>query len=222
MHQISLLDKSNFYRRSYFGKPKGIISVTVFVLLSVWFTLGVFPIKPLGVASGSMTPELYIGDLVLIKKCTANDVKIGDIILTANAQKIETDAALEEIVQTGDTITLELLRNNERRKIVEEIAGTAEFDRQIEKAENELNIVETRVELTNIILEELGKTIERWHVRTCSYIRSTCQYTHNTITIHPIIIRNSGYSSRWHNSKSARYKIRWINILIRATLNFNG
>lgn len=65
------------------------------------------------------------------------------------------------VVMQNDVTSIAGSSNIDRRKMIEEIAGTAEFDRQIEKAENELSVVETRVEQTNIVLEELSKTIER-------------------------------------------------------------
>ena len=73
--------------------------------------------------------EYYIGGEVVGIKLLASGVlvmgvdreddlvKVGDIILTVNSQKIETDASLEEIVQTGETLTLKILRNNEELEI---------------------------------------------------------------------------------------------------------
>ena len=40
-------------------------------------------------------------------------VKVGDVILSANSQKVETDAELENIVQNGEIISLEIQRNND-------------------------------------------------------------------------------------------------------------
>ena len=84
---------------------------------------------------------------------------LSDIHLELEKHKITPNSY--NVIMQNDVMTITNCSNNDRRKIVEEIAGTAEFDRHIEKAENELNAVETRVEQTNIILEELGKTIER-------------------------------------------------------------
>lgn len=60
--------------------PSGLIPFGVTLVLLIWFTIGLFPIKPVGVATGSMFPELKIGDLALIEKCTANDIELQDII----------------------------------------------------------------------------------------------------------------------------------------------
>ncbi len=60
--------------------PKNIIPLVVAIILAIWFAMGIFPIKPVAIASGSMENELYIGDVAIIQKCNANDVNVGDII----------------------------------------------------------------------------------------------------------------------------------------------
>lgn len=60
--------------------PRNAIPVVVVVVLAMWFALGLFPIKPVSIASGSMLPEIHVGDVVLIKKCNPNDIIVGDII----------------------------------------------------------------------------------------------------------------------------------------------
>lgn len=60
--------------------PGSIIPLIIAIILAIWFALGIFPIKPVAIATGSMEKELYTGDVVIIKKCKANDVNVGDII----------------------------------------------------------------------------------------------------------------------------------------------
>lgn len=60
--------------------PRNIIPLTIGIVLAIWFAIGIFPIKPIAIATGSMEPELYVGDVAVIKKCEANDVEEGDII----------------------------------------------------------------------------------------------------------------------------------------------
>lgn len=60
--------------------PSNLLPFGICLVLIIWFTLGIFPIKPVGIATASMEPELNVGDLTLIKKCSANDVNISDII----------------------------------------------------------------------------------------------------------------------------------------------
>jgi len=60
--------------------PSKLLPFGICLVLLIWFALGIFPVKPVGVATGSMYPELKVGDLVIIEKCTSNDVNVGDII----------------------------------------------------------------------------------------------------------------------------------------------
>ena len=42
--------------------PSGIIPFGIALVLIIWFALGIFPIKPIAVATGSMIPYLRVGD----------------------------------------------------------------------------------------------------------------------------------------------------------------
>lgn len=61
-------------------EPKSVIILVIIVILAIWFALGVFPIKPIAIATGSMAPQINIGDIAIIKKCSPNDIEVGDII----------------------------------------------------------------------------------------------------------------------------------------------
>lgn len=60
--------------------PRNIIPLVILIILGIWFAIGIFPIKPVAIASGSMKEELCIGDVAIIKKCNSNDIIEGDII----------------------------------------------------------------------------------------------------------------------------------------------
>ena len=60
--------------------PSGLIPFGVALVLLIWFAVGIFPVKPVGIATASMVPEFNVGDLAIIEKCTANDIKIQDVI----------------------------------------------------------------------------------------------------------------------------------------------
>jgi len=76
-NKISYLKSSESIRNS---DPKSIITLIILIVLVIWFAVGIFPIKPIAIATGSMEKELYVGDVAIIKKCKANDVNVGDII----------------------------------------------------------------------------------------------------------------------------------------------
>lgn len=62
------------------SNPKSIIPLVIMIILVIWFAIGIFPIQPVSIATGSMEKELNVGDVVIIKKCNSNNVKVGDII----------------------------------------------------------------------------------------------------------------------------------------------
>lgn len=60
--------------------PRNIIPLVIGIILAIWFATGIFPIKPIAIATGSMEKELMVGDVAIIKKCNSNDVIVGDIV----------------------------------------------------------------------------------------------------------------------------------------------
>jgi len=62
------------------SEPTSAVVLIVLVIIGIWFAWGVFPIKPLAVATGSMEPNINIGDVVIIRKCNIEDIKVGDVI----------------------------------------------------------------------------------------------------------------------------------------------
>lgn len=60
--------------------PRSIIPLVILIILAIWFAIGIFPIKPVSIATGSMEKELFVGDIAIIQKCNSNDVNVGDII----------------------------------------------------------------------------------------------------------------------------------------------
>lgn len=65
------------------------------------------------------------------------------------------------VMMQGDVMSITNCSTVERRKIIDEIAGVADFNRRIEKAQAELMTVEERVENANLILTEIEASIER-------------------------------------------------------------
>jgi len=65
------------------------------------------------------------------------------------------------VMMQGDVLSITNCTSNERRKIIDEIAGVADFDRRIEQATNELETVERRVVNSTLILNEVNARIEQ-------------------------------------------------------------
>ena len=65
------------------------------------------------------------------------------------------------IVQQGDVTAIVEMGGVQRRKIIDEIAGIAEFDKEIEKAKKEREEVERNIEHIEIILSEIKRQIRQ-------------------------------------------------------------
>ena len=65
------------------------------------------------------------------------------------------------VVMQGDVTTITSCTPTERRKVVDEIAGVADFDRRIEQATDELETVESRVVNSKLILTEVNTRLEQ-------------------------------------------------------------
>jgi len=65
------------------------------------------------------------------------------------------------VMMQGDVTSITNCSSNDRRKIIDEIAGIADFDRRIDQATNELETVEKRVEKSSLILSEVDVRLEQ-------------------------------------------------------------
>ena len=65
------------------------------------------------------------------------------------------------VVMQGDVANITQMTANERRKIIDEIAGVSEFDNKKDRAMSELDIVRERIERVDIILAEVGAQLDK-------------------------------------------------------------
>ena len=65
------------------------------------------------------------------------------------------------VMMQGDVMGITNCSPKQRRKIIDEIAGIADFDRRIEQATNELTTVEQRVERSSVILNEVDTRLDQ-------------------------------------------------------------
>lgn len=81
----------------------GLIAGAVFVLALFWFSLGLLPVYPSTVISGSMAPLLDRGDVVIAIKVDADDIEVGDVIDFRTGEMRVIHRVIE--VVPGDTMT---------------------------------------------------------------------------------------------------------------------
>jgi signal peptidase len=67
--------------------PTGWVIATIGSVALVWFAVGLFPLQPTLVPSGSMIPVFYPGDVVIVAKAPATSVRLGDIIEYRNVKE---------------------------------------------------------------------------------------------------------------------------------------
>ncbi|MBI1270943.1 chromosome segregation protein SMC [bacterium] len=64
------------------------------------------------------------------------------------------------VIMQGDVTGIVTMSASERRKIIDELAGVADFDRKIDLATNELNSVDEKIEHQKIVLTEIIARLE--------------------------------------------------------------
>lgn len=64
------------------------------------------------------------------------------------------------VIMQGDVTGIVTMSASERRKIIDELAGVADFDRKIDQATNELNTVDEKIEHHKIVLSEIISRLE--------------------------------------------------------------
>ncbi len=62
------------------SSPVGWVITSVFSVALIWFAVGIFPVRPSLIGSGSMTPAMQVGDVVIVAKVPADRIKVGDVI----------------------------------------------------------------------------------------------------------------------------------------------
>ncbi len=88
-------------RRSSGNLQVGWIVTAVISVALIWFSVGLFPIHPALVGSGSMSPIMDAGDIVLISKVPGSAIKVGDIIEFKTTERINIMHRVIAIEETG-------------------------------------------------------------------------------------------------------------------------
>lgn len=62
---------------------EGLVNLTIcsiIMVILIWFSAGVFPVKPTVIISGSMRPTIEVGDVAIVAEQNSHLLKVGDII----------------------------------------------------------------------------------------------------------------------------------------------
>ena len=130
------------------------ISLIVFSIINKNETPCFFGIKTFVIVSGSMQPDLMIGDIVIVKNCDKNDINVGDIISYRSGQSVITHRIVEFIESDGQTGYITKGDNNNVKDNVvvkfEDIEG--KYIGKISKLGNVVLFLKNKIVIISIIL----------------------------------------------------------------------
>lgn len=89
-----------------------------------------------------------------------NDKPVTKFHNISELEKYSITSNSYNIIMQGDVLSLVACSAVDKRKYIDEIAGTADFDRKIEAATGELKAVEDRVRESNLVLDALNSRVE--------------------------------------------------------------
>jgi len=78
---------------------KGWLAVSVFLVLAVWLSTGLFGFYPTIIASGSMRPTMDVGDIAIVVSTDTSKIQVGDIIQYSQGGEMN----LHRVVETRKT-----------------------------------------------------------------------------------------------------------------------
>ena len=88
-------------RREREKSPAGWILTTVVAVAIIWFAVGLFPVHPATIISGSMRPTLDVGDMIIVSKVSVDTIKAGEIIQFREAEGVATVHRVVEVQEMG-------------------------------------------------------------------------------------------------------------------------
>jgi signal peptidase len=88
-------------KRERQGSLAGWVVTTIVAVAVIWFAVGLFPMQPTTIISGSMRPTLDVGDIVIIAKVPADTIETGDIIQFREAGGVTTVHRVVDIEGSG-------------------------------------------------------------------------------------------------------------------------
>lgn len=98
--EASEVRRNNHNKSDMFGW----VTVCAFSVAIVWFSVGVFPVFPSVILTGSMEPKIMPGDIVLIEKEGSDKVGVGDVVMYYYEEGINiTHRIIEKTEKSGVT-----------------------------------------------------------------------------------------------------------------------
>jgi signal peptidase len=79
--------------------PVGWIAAAIVSVALIWFSLGLFSVWPNVIYSGSMSPAMEVGDVVIILETSPEEINVGDVIAFSR----EESTVIHRVVDITDT-----------------------------------------------------------------------------------------------------------------------
>jgi len=80
LRRLGLTSEVGGFGRAKRSQARGLILTSVLCVLVVWASTGLLGIRATTILSGSMSPSLRAGDMVLVREVSASSVRPGDVI----------------------------------------------------------------------------------------------------------------------------------------------
>ncbi len=81
------------------GALGGWLATGIVAVLIIWFGVGLFPVQPVLVGSGSMRPALDVGDVAIIARISPSRIQPGDVI---QFRSVEHPAVLHRVIEVEE------------------------------------------------------------------------------------------------------------------------
>ena len=94
------------------SNPKDMVPFIAVSVVALWFALGLLPIKPVAIATGSMETSINVGDVVILKKCDASDVEVGDVIQYSRDNYTVVHRVISKYYEEGELLFITKGDNN--------------------------------------------------------------------------------------------------------------
>jgi signal peptidase len=102
---------------------KGWLIISVFLVLTVWTSTGLFGFYPTIVASGSMSPALEVGDMSIVISTNPSNIQVGDVIQYWQGEEMN----LHRVVQIQETESgVEFITKGDANNVPDTIPVTAD------------------------------------------------------------------------------------------------
>jgi len=98
--ESSLVKRSRTRMQPGFLATAGWLMTALAGVCIIWFSVGLFPLKPALIASGSMRPYMEVGDIAIMAEFTEEQIQVGDVI---QIRRSEDENIIHRVIEIQET-----------------------------------------------------------------------------------------------------------------------